>query len=628
MSDLSNLPLSVPPARVARDGLAEGLAAQFGRWTQRMGTIQPDDTALLAHVTRELALAACDGHVCLPLTALADVSADQASRALLTSGLAVDAEKTPPHVLSATAFPLVIDNNRLYLRAFFDLESRLACALSALSAPLPDSAATISELRDTLDTVFPPREGVDWQKIATALALTRRLTIISGGPGTGKTTTVAALIACLVKLEPDLRIALAAPTGKAAARLHEALAARARDFPETVRAKLPAEAHTIHRLLGVTATPGRFRHHRANPLALDLLIVDEASMLDLALATSLLDALPPHARLVLLGDKDQLAAVEAGAVFADLSSGWRCRAEEAARLAALTDTPEEILSQGAGSEAALPNSVVWLLDSHRFRADSGIGRLARKINAGEGAAALAQTKTRPDPAVLWIEDETGSSSFDAPPPDAALTAMEEGYAAYLSALRETSALEPLETRAARIFAAFEHFRVLVAVREGPRGLAATNAHLERRARAVLGLGGTEPFWAGRPVIVLKNDPVTRLFNGDTGLCLPDDNGTLTVVFPALGGGVRSIPPRRLPEHDTAFALTVHKSQGSEFSEALLLLPVRPMRVLSRELLYTAVTRAARRIIIAGSAAVFEAGCLVRTVRFSGLGERLRNRSGG
>jgi exodeoxyribonuclease V alpha subunit len=628
MSDCSSLPLSaIPPAHVAREGLAEGFAAQLEHWVQQTGTIhQPDDTALLAHVARELALAACDGHVCLPLETLTGVESDQVSATLLASGLAVDASKTPPQILAATAFPLVIDGNRLYLRAFFDLESRLSRALTALSVPLPYDAAMISHARDVLDSVFPPCENVNWQKVAVALALTRRLTIISGGPGTGKTTTVAALIACLLELEPGLRIALAAPTGKAAARLRETLAARAQDLPETVRAKLPTEAHTLHRLLGATVTKGRFRHHRANPLALDLLVVDEASMLDLALATSLLDALPPHARLVLLGDKDQLAAVEAGAVFADLSSGWRFRADEGARIADLTHAPEEILLQGAGSEAALFDSVVWLLDSHRFRADSGIGRLAREINAGEGAAALAWLKTQSDPAVLWIEDEIDNASPDAPPSSAVLMAMEAGYAAYFSALRETFVDEPLEARATKALAAFERFRVLVAVLDGPRGLAAVNAHLERHALAILGIGSTDAgsFWAGRPVIVLKNDPATRLFNGDIGLCLPDDNGALTVVFPAPGGGIRSVPTQRLPLHDTAFALTVHKSQGSEFSEALLLLPVRPVRVLSRELLYTAVTRVAHRVIVAGSAAIFEAGCAIRSARFSGLGDRCRN----
>ena len=628
MSELSSLLFTVPPARAAREGLADGLAAQLGRWGERLGTVtHPDDAAYLARVVRELVLAACDGHVCLPLAALPGGCADEVSRVLLASGTAVEAGKIP-HTLAATAFPLVIDNDRLYLRAFFDLECRLSRALSALAVPQEETA--LERSRAALEAVFTPRDGVDWQKVAVALAITRRLTLISGGPGTGKTTTVAALIACLIELEPDLRIALAAPTGKAAARLREALNERARGLPEAARARLPAEAHTLHRLLGATATPGRFRHHAANPLALDLLVVDEASMLDLALAASLFDALPSHARLVLLGDKDQLAAVEAGAVFADLSSGWRFRAQEAARLALLADVPKETLMQGAGSEAALLDSVVWLVHSHRFRADSGIGRLAREINAGEGAQSLAWLRNQTDPAVCWIEDENDATSSDAPPSAAALAAMEAGYAAYFSALRESNVDEPLEARAARIFTAFEHFRVLVAVHRGARGLAAINARLEHYARAALGIdsAATGPFWPGRPVIVLENDPVTRLFNGDVGLCLPGCDGALTVVFPSHDGGIRAIPPRRLPEHDTAFALTVHKSQGSEFSEVLFLLPVQPMRVISRELLYTAVSRAACRVTIAGSGAVFEAGCAMRHERFSGLGKRLRNRNGG
>lgn len=626
MNEFSGLLFAAAPAQAAREGLAEGFASQIKNWAKgAAGSVEMD---CLAHIARELALAMCDGHVCVSLDALSGVSAADARRILLESGIAAEAEASE-RVLRAACFPLIIDQGRLYLRAFFDLESRLFRALTALAVPLPADAASIAAARTALGSAFPPSEGTDWQKVAAALALTRRLTIISGGPGTGKTTTVAALIGCLLELEPELRIGLAAPTGKAAARLREALTARARHLPESVRVRLPAEAHTIHRLLGASATPGRFRHHSGNPLALDLVIVDEASMLDLALAASLLDALPPQARLVLLGDKDQLAAVEAGAVFADLSSGWRFSADEAARLAKMAGAAEQVLLQGAGSEAALPDSVVWLQESHRFRADSGIGRLARDINAGEGAAALGWLRTRSDPAVTWIEDDIGVSSSDAPISAAVSAAMEKGYAAYFSALREIRTDEPLEARFNRLFAAFEHFRILVAVRQGRNGLMAVNARLENHARAVTGNGAVSgAFWAGRPVIVLRNDPVTRLFNGDIGLCLPGHDGALTAVFHAAGGGIRAIPPHRLPEHDTAFALTVHKSQGSEFSEALLLLPDYPVRVLSRELLYTAVTRAARHVAIAGSAAVFEAGCAARSARFSGLSEKLRNRNGG
>jgi len=608
----------------ARDDLAAGLARQIARWAREAG-VADDEAQRLEHAVRELALAACDGHVCLPLARVGDDPPPEMRRVLLASGAAVEADSP---TLPTQAWPLVIDGERLYLRYYHDLETRLAGALKTLAATPADAGgsgptADLARIRAALDARFPPRDDgtVDWQKVAAAQAFTRRLTVVSGGPGTGKTTTVAALIACLLDIDPDTRIALAAPTGKAAARMREALAARASSLSEDLRARLPAEAHTVHRLLGVTPVPGRFRHDADNPLALDLLVVDEASMLDLALAAALLDALPAHARLVLLGDKDQLAAVEAGAVFADLSAGWRFDAAEATRLATLTAAPVDALTRGAG-EAALPGCVVWLSESHRFRADSGIGRLAREINAGEGERALVWLRAGGDDAVTWIEDEAQSAA--APPSPAALAAMDAGYAAYFAALRETPADESPSARAARIFAAFDRFRVLVAVNEGPRGLGAINARLVRLARAALDLDGEgSPFWPGLPVIVRRNDPVTGLFNGDVGIVLPEADGALRVWFPAADGSYRALPPQRLPEHGTAFALTVHKSQGSEFAEVLFLLPAQPVRVLSRELLYTAVTRAARHATLAGAGAVFAAGCAARSERFSGLGARLR-----
>ncbi|MDR0634884.1 MAG: exodeoxyribonuclease V subunit alpha, partial [Azoarcus sp.] len=551
-TDENRRPETRDPPQTARDALAEGLATRIGRWAGEMGAAQAD-IAPLMRAARELALAACDGHVCLPLAALSGPQAQDTRRALLAAGLAVEAGARE---LSAKAWPLVIDGERLYLRHYFELETHLATALATLAAAAPPAAAAPSpaRLRAVLDARFPPRpaKDADWQKVAAALALTRRLTIVSGGPGTGKTTTVAALIACLLECEPDLRIALAAPTGKAAARLREALAARARELPEAVRAKLPAQAHTIHRLLGATPTQGRFRHHAANPLALDLLVVDEASMLDIALAVALLDALPAHARLVLLGDKDQLAAVEAGAVFADLSAGWLFGAAQAARIAALTDVPAQALRHGSNqTRAALPDCVVWLRESHRFRADSGIGRLARDINAGEGAAALGWLRAGDGgDAVIWIEEDddarTNASTAARGPSAAALAAMENGYAAYIDALRAKPEGEPPSARAARVFAAFERFRVLVAVHDSPHGRAEIDAHLAAHIRAALGVDlAAGPFWAGRPLIMLKNDPVTRLFNGDIGLCLPDAEGAARVYFPTADGSYRALPPQRL-----------------------------------------------------------------------------------
>jgi exodeoxyribonuclease V alpha subunit len=292
----------------------------------------------------------------------------------------------------------------------------------------------------------------------------------------------------------------------------------------------------------------------------------------------------------------------------------------------------------------LADSVIWLTESHRFRADSGIGRLAADIRAGQGEAALAWLAAGEDASAYWIEDS------DARPSLATLARIDGGYAAYFellraglggvagaraaaaNALRRDAAQGNAQGRApgvdvAAAMRAFERFRVLVAVREGGRGLGALNAWVEARLRATLGLapdrsaGGR--WYPGRPVIVLANDYLLGLFNGDVGLCLPDETGALRVFFPAADGGFRAIAPLRLPAHDTAFALTVHKSQGSEFEDVLLVLPQQPVRVLTRELIYTGVTRAARRVTVAGAGDVFIAGCAARTQRASGLRDRMR-----
>lgn len=606
-------------ASTAADALAEGFASHVVDWAKQAGA-PADSLAIVATAARKASLATQDGHVCTPFDDLAaahaDHSPDEVLRHLLASRMVAEASEAQP-------LPLLIDDEgRLYLYRHFAHELRLAANLRRRCAALP--AASGDALQRQLDRLFPgnpqqARATPDWQKLAVALAWRSRLTIISGGPGTGKTTTVVALLACLLHENPQLRIALAAPTGKAAARMLEALRRRAAALPAELRELMPKESHTLHRLLGSTQEAGRFRHDAENPLPLDALIVDEASMLDLALACRLCEAVPPAARLILLGDKDQLAAVEAGAVFAEMSADPTLSAACIEELAALTATlPEQIRPPPPIAPTPLHDCVVWLSKSHRFATTSGIGRLAADINAGRGVEACAWLSSADDPSIGWLH--AGNSD-----PAARLeAAIVDGYRPYFAALAARHADGATQRRA--LFAAFDCFRVLCALRETERGVHAINAMLTREIKQIGDDGRANPrspWYPGRPVMILRNDYVLKLFNGDIGICLPDESGELQVWFPEGQTGFRSVAPIRLPEHEDAFAITVHKSQGSEFASVLLLLPEQPHRLLTRELLYTGVTRASQKVLIVGSREVVIGACAKPTRRHSGLIARLR-----
>jgi exodeoxyribonuclease V alpha subunit len=489
------------------------------------------------------------------------------------------------------------DSGRFYLSRYWRHEECVATLLRerAQQTVVPADSAL---LRRELAALFA-EDPEDRQRQAALLAQFKPLTLVSGGPGTGKTTTVVKLLALLLALAPPAkppRILLAAPTGKAAQRLVESIRASKQKLglaPERAAA-IPEEAQTLHRLLGAQGDSGRFRHSRENPLACDLLLVDEASMVDLALMHALLDALPASARLILLGDKDQLASVEAGGVFGDLCSapGNSVALQLLLQPFSVNLAPAATATAAAATAAAataMGDCRVELTRSYRFAADSGIGMLARAARDGEAQAFLDVFTTAGDVARC-----NGDSLRDT---------VLQGYAGYRAVARQG---DPVAA-----FAAFLKFRVLCAHRQGPAGVEGLNALLEPG-------GGC---YAGRPVIVRANDYALRLFNGDIGLCLPTDNG-LRVFFEAAPGQYRALAPGRLPAHESAWAMTVHQAQGSEFEEVLLVLPDVVTPVLNRPLVYTAVTRAKARFTLRGSDAVLRAALETLPRRESGLVEKL------
>ena len=656
--------------------LALGFASHVEQWAKRLqeidaGSLSGLNLATVKQAAFELGLATSDGHVCLSLADLATVLTPAPRIAALRADLIASGLVGTPQALGA--MPMILDDqDRLYLHRYFDYERRLAQRLmrASLSTPVAVDMATreqlgalfqtqlapapqqappqappqalpqtprpssgqVDWLADSLADETPPEIGAtqgppDWQRVATALALRQRLTVISGGPGTGKTTTVVNLLACLIAQNPDCRIALAAPTGKAAARMTEAIRSRSAHLPQAIRDRLPADSFTIHRLLGVR--PDGFIHHAGNRLAIDALVVDEASMLDLAQATQLLEAVPETARIILLGDKDQLSAVEAGAVFSDLSADPTLSDDCRKDIASLCGVhAAQIVSPEAIRSSALRNTATWLRRNFRFAADSSIARLAADINGARPTRAIASL-TRGggggggvggdgDGSVRWLDDGAAT------PGQATVDRMLQGYGPYLEAVRR----DPQDASA--ITEAFGKFRVLCAVHEGPRGVVSLNERVARHAREALTAvpqaqrtDPRDPWYLGRPVMVLRNDHVLKLFNGDIGVSLPNDQGELMVYFADVTGGLRAVAPVRLPVHQTAFAMTVHKSQGSEFDEVLVLLPAQRSRVVSRELLYTAVTRARHRVSICASAEVLSAAIQSPTRRQAGLLDRLR-----
>ena len=582
------------------------------------------------------------GHVCLDLDRLKTSirAEDPAFSALRDQWPAPDdfvaALRTSPAVSDGrtASKPLVLSNRRLYLTRYWMYQHRLVHDLQERSLrrfPVDTARAgrdlgllfpecmqrSQTDERDQLDLLAPLELQPNRQLLGALTALRGALTIICGGPGTGKTTTVVRILAMLVDErsfshpsgDAGLEILLLAPTGKAASRLGEAVrgakASRMR-FPDGVREQIPEQAKTIHRALGLSGRPGRGpRHDRSNPLTADVIVVDEASMVDLALMSQLFEALRPDSRLILLGDPDQLASVEAGAVLAEIVTH---RNETSTDQAAyyrdiLGDLPPSF--EATRDDTGLWDCVVELDESHRFDSESGIGKLSRRLNAGDVIGVCQQLTAGQTDDVSFMATKTLAETR---------RALKElavpGYAPLSSGSSPENALRRLDG-----------FRVLTAHRRGPLGVNRLNGQITSWLRADGQISPGQESYAGRPVLITRNDPLLDLYNGDTGLSVsaPEVPGGLHILFPQGGGDrIRALHPARLPAHETVYAMTVHKSQGSEFDEVVLVLPERESPLLTRELLYTAITRARRKLTIIGDLSVLSEGIDERIERSSGL----------
>lgn len=551
--------------------------------------------------------------------------------------------------------PLILQGHELYMQRYWQYEVQLAekinsmtgrtstfdiaqgrVLLAQLFVSTPDA---VGNERDLTDVNRKSGHGhaqrepeIDWQKVAVCLAASQSVSVITGGPGTGKTTTVIRLMALLQGLArhkgKKLQIKLAAPTGKAAARLSQSISAAMDKLPDALKPDLPNQCGTIHRLLGSIPNSPYFRFNQQHPLHVDVLIVDEASMVDLPLMSKLFAALPSHAKIVLLGDKDQLASVEAGSVLSDICSAALDfsptvynqpppYSDEA--LGVVKDLCQIELNINTPNKAPISNSLALLHKSYRFSENSGIGRLARAINLGRLANAKALFSDDVYPDVVWQTNDD---------PKALVSRLLPDYQRYFERVKQVCAQGMLSTQGIEVFALLQQQQVLCAQKEANWGVKQMNALIESELNKHGAIELGRDFYIGRPVMLKQNDHSLGLFNGDIGIAMPDEEneGLMKVWFVTEQNTLRGVLPSRLPPHDTVYAMTIHKSQGSEFDHVYLCLPRietrSQARLLSRELLYTGLTRAKKSFNLYSDEQALSISVARRCQRGSGLAKRL------
>ncbi|HBM14951.1 MAG TPA: exodeoxyribonuclease V subunit alpha [Lentisphaeria bacterium] len=587
------------------------------------------------------------GHICLNLE-----SPDKLN-SLLSEAFSDSEEKSEPPLFSnndiiaklqscriigraGDYLPMILDEKLLYLHKYWVFERKIADKLRYFGTAA-GKECDMSLLKDGLNRIFPisklPENSFDFQRLAAFSAVVNRFCVITGGPGTGKTTVTAAVLLLLQEQAfknkgQALRICLCAPTGKAAARLSEAISEEKRKMKfsdSVIKDAVPENSITLHKLLGSIYLSPNFRHNADKPIDADVIVVDEASMVPAALMARLFDAVRQDASLILLGDRDQLSSVEAGAVFTDI-----CDADMGENLAhnlfsqdfaeLYRETLPEAELKITCTPTVLNNNVVELIRSHRFSPDKGIGKLKEAVNSGNSILALETAKNDPSGEIVF--NALPKSSFDFLKNltdficELKVNNESELFLSYLDSSDIDTAIR-----------LFNRFKILCANKTGPWGTIEVNSLLTKIVRNRKKIIANEIYFKGLPILITQNCPSLGLYNGDVGLCWTSELNPegIGVFFPNASkpGLYSSFSPAQLPEHDTVFAMTIHKSQGSGFEKVLMILSGKEdSPILSRELVYTGITRAKKNAVIWSSEQAFENAVCKRTLRSSGLVKNL------
>ena len=519
--------------------------------------------------------------------------------------------------------PFILHNDRLYFQRYFKYETSIIDKLKTLIAAekmvLANRMSQLESQRTLIQSLktdykldnLTTKEKVDWQLVAVTQALLNNFTIITGGPGTGKTTTLAKLLIVLYALEPNAKVALAAPTGKASMRMLESLKSSTLNFTEETKAKIgQLVPSTIHSLLGYKRESVNFKHNAENPLPYNWVVVDEASMIDVPMFSKLLAAIGDNTRIILLGDKDQLASVEAGSLLGDLCQTLPSLNQFSNETAQwintfITDDDRKINADFINdAKQLLAGHIIELKYSHRFNSQGAIGKVSRAVIDG-----------KVDEVKALIQNAQGTNVIvDQKNDPALLENFVAGYEAFINEPAIHLALKKLN-----------ELRVLVAVRQGPRGLYAINKAIELHLRKKALIKPDDEFYENRPIMITRNMYDLGLLNGDTGIMRKDASGNMKVWFEDGQGGIKSVLPAYLNYSETAFAMTIHKSQGSEFDHVMVILPEGTSNaLLTRELLYTGITRAKSSITIQGEMATIEHAVNSCVKRISGITGRIDN----